>query len=452
MTAWPRPSPASLQRARASAGVADAPGPLPRVAVVQDGARLHYALPVALQRAGLLERVFTEWYAEPGSTAAAVSRWVGRVSPALGARMAGRASSELDPRRVVRNPLLMLRQQASRRRFRQDHEYYRWSSGQVARWVLRHGWGAANCLAGFVRNVDPALLAAARRDGLATVADQMIAPAAVEAAEAKRQQERWPGWEPVAPQYYDSYRRLEEETWASLDHVTCASSYVAEGLVAQGVAPERVSLIPYPVARPVGPADDAGAARPRANPGERGPVTVGFVGAVNLRKGAPYVFRAAREFDPARVRFVMVGPVTLERDVAERQRGHVELVGGVPRSEVTGWLSRFDLFFFPSTCEGSAGAVMEAMSAGLPVVTTPNSGTVARDGVEGFVTAYDDTARQVARIRQLCDDPDLRRRMGEAARARAATTFDLDGYSRELAAVFRRVVQAPAAPPAAAGG
>src|SRR5262245_7734160 len=80
----------------------------PRVAVVQDGARLHYALPLALHRAGLLERVFSEFYAPPGSGAAAVARTVARVRPALGRRMAQRHSTELPDDLVVRNPWLLV--------------------------------------------------------------------------------------------------------------------------------------------------------------------------------------------------------------------------------------------------------------------------------------------------------------------------------------------------------
>jgi len=78
----------------------------------------------------------------------------------------------------------------------------------------------------------------------------------------------------------------------------------------------------------------------------------------------------------------MVGPVHLRADVVARYRDVVQVVGPVPRAEVAGWLNRFDMLLFPTTCEGSAGSLMEAMAGGLPVVTSPNSGTVARDGVE----------------------------------------------------------------------
>ena len=167
-------------------------------------------------------------------------------------------------------------------------------------------------------------------------------------------------------------------------------------------------------------------------------MTVGFVGAVGLRKGAPYFMEVARRISSERLKFVMVGPLHLRPEVVSRYGSAVQFVGGVSRGEVAQWLSRFDILFFPTTCEGSAGSLMEAMASGLPVVTSPNSGTVARDGVEGFLAAYDDAATLSERILRLAQDEGLRQRMGQAARRRAEE-FNLDWYSREIGRLLRRV-------------
>src|SRR5688500_7928615 len=87
------------------------------VAVVHDGARLHYAVPIALQRAGLLRAVYTDWYAPPGSWARRLADTVGRLSPAAGRRMADRFAGDLDPAKVRRHPWLGLAQPLLRWRF-----------------------------------------------------------------------------------------------------------------------------------------------------------------------------------------------------------------------------------------------------------------------------------------------------------------------------------------------
>jgi glycosyltransferase involved in cell wall biosynthesis len=257
------------------------------------------------------------------------------------------------------------------------------------------------------------------------VADQMIAPAEVERREAEEQQRRFPDWEP--PGAYAGVEDIETATWAACDRLTCASEYVRDGLLAAGLPADRVVLNPYPVS--------TGGYRFVDRSGRRGRPVVGFTGHVNLRKGAPYFFRAAAAL-AGRARFVMVGPVTLAGAAVARHAGAVEVAGPVPRSEVPARLAEFDIFFYPSTCEGSPSSVAEAMLTGLPVVTTPNSGTLVRDGIDGFIAAYDDTDALADRLGRLIDDHDLRARMGRAAHDRAAAC-DLEAFAARLADVVR---------------
>jgi hypothetical protein len=408
----------------------------PRVAVVQDGARLHYAVPRALKAAGMLEVLFTEWYTRPRSLEALAAWLASNVWPSVGRRMRERCHSDLVGTRIVTNPALVLRQKLARKSYPFIEAYYAWSSGRVGRWVQRHGLGDANALFGFVRNIDPALCETSQQFGLRVVTDQMIAPMAEEERQAQLQMERWSGWQAMtSPAGAALVRQVEERTWAASDHVLCSSDYVRQGLVGQGLSEDRITVAPYPI--------DAGNyalvdRRGRSTSGA--PPVVGFVGAVGLRKGAPWFFEVAKRFGPRQARFVMVGPVHLRPEVAQRYKGNVELAGEVPRSEVARWLERFDLLLFPSTCEGSPTAVMEAMASGLPVVSTPNSGTLLREGQDGFIRPYDDIDGLTRAVEQLVSDAALRTDMGRQGRARAET-FTLACYSASLALLFTRLME-----------
>lgn len=400
----------------------------PRVAFVQDNARLHYAFPLALQQHDMLERMFTNWYTSPGSPEAIVARLVRWVDSSLGDRMLGRRHPELDSRRIVTNRWLLLRQRFGRRRFSTIESFYQACAAQERDWILRRGWGSANVLGGFVRNMDPGLCRAAREAGLRVVVDQIIAPATMEQREADEQQRRWPGWEP--PVDSSTVAAGEQATWEAAHHITCASDYVCDGLTALGHPRERITVNPYPVAAPELQLVD--------RTGRDGMPVVGFIGQIGLRKGAPYFLEVARKL-AGRARFVMVGPVAVSREISKTFHGAVELPGPVPRSQVRHWLEQFDILLFPSTCEGSPSSVAEAMLTGLPIVTSPNSGTLVRDGVEGFVAAYDDIPRLAESVRQLIDDPALRQRLGRQARARAME-HDLSAFSARLAAIMRQVL------------
>ena len=85
-------------------------------------------------------------------------------------------------------------------------------------------------------------------------------------------------------------------------------------------------------------------------------------------------------------------------------------------------------------------ALLEAQSAGLPVVTTDTTGCpeIVHDGTTGFVVPYEAEA-MAERIVQLMDKPGLRREWGRAAQQRIVQTFNWDGMADQYARVFLEV-------------
>lgn len=79
-----------------------------------------------------------------------------------------------------------------------------------------------------------------------------------------------------------------------------------------------------------------------------------------------------------------------------------------------------DFFAFPSLEEGSALVIYEAMGHGLPILASPmGGGGVVRDGIDGIILDPYDTDAWVEGLRKLSNSPDLRAKMGAAARQRA---------------------------------
>ncbi|WP_029073704.1 glycosyltransferase family 4 protein [Kaistia adipata] len=398
--------------------------------MIQDGSRLRYALPLALQSAGILARMHTDFYVRRGSPQAALAAILASLPRGAGQRLAGRRCPELDDDKVSAPSWTTLVERLCESRATRSEERYVGRSRSLARHVLRHGLENVDGLAGFVRNIDPLLCEWARSRKITVILDQMIAPIEVETRASNRQAALWPGWEkaidPVGPLLM---REIERRSWAAADHITCASDYVRDGLILEGSDPERVSVLPYPI--------DTRLFTHRDRSRRAGPVRIGFVGTVSLRKGAPAFLKIAHAFDPKVAEFIMVGPSLLEPGTLEREKGDVRLAGAVPAAAIPAWLERFDVFFFPSTCEGSAGAVLEAMAMGLPIVTTPESGTHARNGIEGFVHGCEDLDGMARSLARLVGDGDLRARMGWAGRQRAET-MTISQYGAAWRALLER--------------
>lgn len=101
-----------------------------------------------------------------------------------------------------------------------------------------------------------------------------------------------------------------------------------------------------------------------------------------------------------------------------------------------------DVFALASVREGRPTSIMEAMSAGLPVVAT-NVGSVADlvdDGESGFVIEPDNPEILAKTLLSLVQHDELRRKMSEAARAKALREFSLERMARDYAEFYRGIV------------
>ncbi len=406
----------------------------PKVCVIQDGARGHYNVPISLQRAGILNRVYTDWYTRPGSVESLLTKLVKLIHSGHGRRMAERYSAELDPSLVRTKPLLMIRQALSKKRLTNEVKFFEEQSERFSHWVVTQGFAGSNILFGFVRNLHPTLCQAARTHGLGVVSEQMIAPYVIEHQEALLQAERYPGWSEETPSPDEKGLALfEKRTWDLSDRITCASDYVRDGLIDQNVPESKVAMIAPRVDCSTFSIVDR---RKRSQP-----LVIGFIGKIGLRKGTPYFLKVAERCKSMNVQFVMVGPIFMNQELLRKHSGDVHFAGPVSRGEVVKWLEKFDLFLFPTTCEGSAGVVNEAMSTALPVITSPNCGSLIRDGVEGFITAYDDIDAMVDRVAKLVEDEELRHQLGLAARVRCEEN-SIGRYGSRLGAVFHDILNA----------
>ena len=112
------------------------------------------------------------------------------------------------------------------------------------------------------------------------------------------------------------------------------------------------------------------------------------------------------------------------------------------RSDIGDVLAALDIFVISSDREGMANAMLEAMTVGVPVVSTDVSGAreaLGGDGTApaGVVVPFDDRALACA-IDGLAADPAQRRVMGAAARARAADRFGAGRFLDDWEHLLRR--------------
>ncbi len=207
------------------------------------------------------------------------------------------------------------------------------------------------------------------------------------------------------------------------DLVICGSDFVRDTFEQQGFPPEKLRVAQYGV-----DAERYQAVARHRGPDE--PLRVAFVGAVGLRKGALDLMEAASKLGAKAVQLEFFGGVELPESLLELHRPVSTLHGHLPRSQLLASLRRCHVMCLPSLFEGSAYAVAEAMSQQMPVIVTPNAGSFARDGEDGFVVPIRSPDAIASALEELRDE-DRRAAMGESAAARARA-FTWNRYRQEL--------------------
>lgn len=233
-------------------------------------------------------------------------------------------------------------------------------------------------------------------------------------------------------------KRLAGESMLA-DHVCVASSYTRQTLTDSGLDPAKISLVPYGVnTAQFSPGN-------RTDPGH-GPLRIVWVGSLVQRKGLSYALDAVARFSPREVNFVVCGRGFADLEIIRRHGSpNVEIKTGLDTNQIIEELRRADLFLLPSLAEGFAHSIVEAMSCGVPVITTAH--TCGRDliqeGVNGYIVPIRDADAIAQKLEDILNHRDVLDALGREAR-RTALTLTWDRFRKEIRAVYRSQMGAAA--------
>ena len=221
----------------------------------------------------------------------------------------------------------------------------------------------------------------------------------------------------------------------------CVSEFVRDRLLDRGFPPEKLLVHRYGVE--IEPPDDRDI-EPHA------PIL--FAGRFVEKKGVAVLLDAMRRLEPqTRPPLLLVGdgPIgeVLKRAAAPLGRT-VEFTGWLPNAELRRRMRGALAVCVPSLAaqggdaEGLPNVVIEAMAAGVPVVGSRHAGIpeAVEDGRTGLLVPPGDPASLAAALQRLIDSPELRRRLGSAARTVAAERFSAVAQSRRLEDILLRIL------------
>jgi len=247
------------------------------------------------------------------------------------------------------------------------------------------------------------------------------------------------------------FRQVEQTLARVSDVLVAVSPEVRDELIELGVAPRHkfaVIRLGIPLEERLGdPSADEDYRRLYGIPEDA--FVVGWVGrmtGVKATRAVLEIVRATRDRGvDAALCMVGDGPDRVRLEEIAHELGIARSCYFVGYQEqIAGYYRLFDAFVLPSVNEGTPVSAIEALASGTPVVANRVGGVpdVVRDGVDGFLVEPGDYDAAGERLAQLARDPELRRRLGEAGRARVLERYSVSRLVDDVDRLYRSLLEA----------
>ena len=249
--------------------------------------------------------------------------------------------------------------------------------------------------------------------------------------------ERRPDWVEAMEGLQDSTEKLErkDEELQLADHVLVASTFTMQTLKDHPVALAPISVVPYG-------ANDAPVPSIQSCRPEKGEsLKALFVGGLSQRKGIADLFEAV-EMAASGVELTVVGrkPAKVCKPLESALKKH-RWIESLPRERILEEMRRHDVLVFPSLFEGFGLVVTEALSQGLPVITTSHTcgPDVLTEGEDGFIVPIRDPQAIAEKLELLHRDRGRLAAMRQAA-LKKAEALTWESYRQGVVEVVREAL------------
>ncbi|MFH1759247.1 MAG: glycosyltransferase [Patescibacteria group bacterium] len=232
--------------------------------------------------------------------------------------------------------------------------------------------------------------------------------------------------------WVETLRWLQNTTARLADQIIVPSYYLKNMVQGWGVSDEKIKVI-Y---NAVGPMADY-SSLPRQNN------LILSAGRLVPWKGFDVLVEVVQELlrESVDLKLVIAGggpdQERLEKLIKPQFKEKILLLGNLSKADLAKQLYGADIFALNTGYEGFSHQLLEAMGAGLPVITTNVGGNpeLVEDGLNGFLINYNDKTALKQRLLQLINNPDLAREMGERGKM-AAAKFSEERMMREVAVIL----------------
>ncbi len=249
---------------------------------------------------------------------------------------------------------------------------------------------------------------------------------------------KYPGWaEQVAPKAAQLIR-MEQREMEMAGRIVVASTFTKNTYLENGVPQEKIRLNPY--------GTDLHYFKSKWADGQtrdpQSPVKFAFMGKISARKGIPWLLEVWKDIRRSHSAAELVIAGNGEFPDNFNLPPGVALQAFIDPAKRLEFLHNADVLLFPSFFEGFGQVIVEAMAAGLPVITTTHTAgpELLENGKQGFVIAPGDSTALAAAMQHFLNNPSTIEAMGKAA-ATQALGYTWDAYGDRWAMIIEELTR-----------
>ena len=346
--------------------------------VSQIGAREHYAIPKVLNKMGLLNKFYTDIWINPRTKT--LLKAFGKKGQAL----KNRFDKELESCTITIGNLESIYKQVVTSKNIYSHycEYGTYFSDKINEELKKN---KADFSHYFTYNTGALeTFELLKKRGKTLILDQ-IDPGKVEREIVRKENEKFPGW--AIDQYYrapDFYFDRIEKEWELADFIVVNSEWSKSSLIQQGVSEKKIKILQLGyeynndfclINRPI----------------KKHKLKILYAANVTIRKGIQYFIESAALLTDYDIEFLVAGPINIANGFIKNAPKNITFLGKINRNELWKLYAACDIYVLPTLSDGFAITQIEALSFGLPVITTNRCGNVvtnAEDGLHHIKTPY----------------------------------------------------------------
>lgn len=224
--------------------------------------------------------------------------------------------------------------------------------------------------------------------------------------------------------------KLAEKELNDADYIIVPSDFAEESFLERGFAKEKIIKIPFGV--------DLEKFSDKKDKKDKKFRAI-FVGQVNLRKGIHYLLDAWSALNLKNAELLVIGRVMPDAEKLVKKYSNNKSIKFIGFTDLKKYYAMSDIFVFPSIEEGSALVNYEAMASGLPIITTYNSGSVARNGKDGFIIPIRDRESLKKKIKYFYKNPSQIEIMGKNAR-KNIENYTWEKHGERLVNIYKEIL------------